>query len=783
MYSLLFIALNNMKKKKGDIITLAVLAFLSSLLLYSGASCLAGVSRVMDTAHESYNGAYIYYQTPELIEDTMEDIILQNENISQFEKSEADRGMLDYRAKEGDEWSSFSFMFGSYEEERTINSITLDSSALNENDILIPYYLKNQFPVGSTMYFRSGDNIYEYNVAGHVEDPWFATPINISVYNIYMSDSALQKIVSENPDNIVPGYSFKVRFNDNSYESVMENREEIWNRYMEWASEDPVNAAVPILEANWYDMKGGGSFMTDIVMAIIMLFAVLILLIAVIVISFSIKNFIEKNMKNTGILEASGYTTTQLINATMLENALVALLFSVLGVALSGLLKDRIGDVISMVLGLSWNQPYNVPVALIVVFSISGVVIIVSLMASWKYKKITVLECLRGGVTNHNFKRNYLPFNKVRLPLPLQLSLKDILGDKGRNVILAMIIVILAVSANVGFALLENYGNDIGMCLTIAGIETGTASLTDSRDIYEDINELDSIDNVLMSYMVAPTISFGENSVNIDCYAYNDTSLLEHDMLLEGRLPQADNEITLTGKIADELGASVGDLVYVKFGDVRLGYIISGIDQKIQRLGRVGMFTDEGAAHLAGDIDQVSFLIRAKDGVSFDELSSDLGSVTNASVVNEEKSIRETISTVSNSMKIICLVIAVVTVLIVIFVEMLLIRSKMIRELRNYGISKALGFTTWQLMLQILILNIPTITVGVILGTLISVPAGSMIMNAALVFFGMKSVSFVVHPQWMAVTFVGIIVTAMITSLICSLSIRSVEPAKLLTEE
>lgn len=783
MQSILFIALNNMKKKKGDIITLAVLSLLSSLLLYSGAACLAGVSRVMDTAHQNYNGAHLYFQAPDIIEDDIEDIILENNNIAEYEKTEADQAMMDYRCGDSGEWSSFSFLFGNYNEERNINTITLDTSSLTTNDILIPYYLKNKFPVGSSMQFRSGDNIYDFNVAGHVEDPWFSTPINISIYNIYLSEEALDRIVSENPDTVSKGYSFKVRFNVSDYDSVIENRNEIWNRYMEWAAQDPINASIPILEANWHDMKGGGSFMTSIVMAVIMLFAVLILIIAVIIISFSIRNFIEKNMRNTGILEASGYTTNQLIAASLLENSITALVFSTIGVALSGVLREKIGDVISMVLGLSWNQPYNMPIAVITVLAILTVVVTVSLASLSKYRRITVLECLRGGVTNHNFKRNHLPFNKVKLPVPLQLSLKDILGDKGRNIFLALIVMILAVSANIGFTLLESYGKDMDMCLTIAGIESGTASLKDSREIYDDINNLEKVDNVLINYIFGPDIIFGDNTVNVDCMAYSDTSLLEHEMVIEGRLPQADNEIMVTGKIADELGASVGDIVYVEFGNEREEFIICGLDQKIQRLGRVGMFTDEGASRLTGDIDEVNFLIRAKDGVSFDDLSEDLRKITNVSIVNEEKNIRETISTVSNSMKIICLVIVVVTVLVVIFVEMLLIRSKMIKDLRNYGISKALGFTSWQLMIQIMILNIPTITVGVILGTLISIPAGSAIMNSALALFGMKAMPVTVYPIWMLVTLIGIIVVAMVTSLGCSLSIRKMQPVNLLVEE
>ena len=65
---------------------------------------------------------------------------------------------------------------------------------------------------------------------------------------------------------------------------------------------------IRFLAVNWQMMRGGAQFIPMIAMAVILMFAVLILTIAIIIISFSIKNFIQRNMKNTGILEASGYT-------------------------------------------------------------------------------------------------------------------------------------------------------------------------------------------------------------------------------------------------------------------------------------------------------------------------------------------------------------------------------------------------------------------------------------------------------------------------------------------
>jgi hypothetical protein len=58
MYKLFFIAKNNMKKQKGDMITLLILTFISAFLIFNCATTLAGMGRVMDDRFAKINGAH-----------------------------------------------------------------------------------------------------------------------------------------------------------------------------------------------------------------------------------------------------------------------------------------------------------------------------------------------------------------------------------------------------------------------------------------------------------------------------------------------------------------------------------------------------------------------------------------------------------------------------------------------------------------------------------------------------------------------------------------------------
>jgi hypothetical protein len=71
-----------------------------------------------------------------------------------------------------------------------------------------------------------------------------------------------------------------------------------------------------------------------------------------------------------------------------------------------------------------------------------GILVVIGLVGikiSSTYKKITVLDALRGGINTHNYKRNYFPLEKTPLPVPMVLSLKETFGGLGRNLLMVMI--------------------------------------------------------------------------------------------------------------------------------------------------------------------------------------------------------------------------------------------------------------------------------------------------------------------------------------------------------
>jgi len=134
-------------------------------------------------------------------------------------------------------------------------------------------------------------------------------------------------------------------------------------------------------------------------------------------------------------------------------------------------------------------------------------------------------------------------------------------------------------------------------------------------------------------------------------------------------------------------------------------------------------------------------------------------------------------------MKMLCIIISIITILVVIFVEALVIRAKIVREWISLGINKALGMTSGQLILQIMMSNVPVILAGTVIGALLSESFGSRVCLASFLLFGIKQVAFYISPIWQFVTIIGILAVALITAGLFGLKTRSLQPVTMITEE
>ena len=258
--------------------------------------------------------------------------------------------------------------------------------------------------------------------------------------------------------------------------------------------------------------------------------------------------------------------------------------------------------------------------------------------------------------------------------------------------------------------------------------------------------------------------------------------------MTRSRQPEKDNEIMVTSAVAEDLGVKIGDVISIKFASEEDDYLVVGINQRMERMGRTILMTIEGAKRIVPGVLKYQYYLTADESGTYEsivknieKLEQDEGYCFSCSDIN--KSMMATVDTLSISMSLICIIISIITVLVVIFVESLVIRAKISREWRGMGISKALGQTSGNLITQIMLSNMPAILVGTVIGAIVAPFAGSTLCKTIFSLFVIKDVPFDIPSYYMLITVVGIVLIAVLSSASAGLKVRKLKPVEMITEE
>lgn len=785
MYRLLFISKNNLKKKKGDVVVLAFLTMLAVALLYMSITAMTNTGKILNQVYEQTNGADFIFITPNKEREKLTELISSQEEVSQWEVTPClyESGIKYNRA--GEKENEGRFCFEAMEEIRSIQSYTIQEEGSDKKtSILLPYYFKAGFSyeIGDTIYLTLGKHKYECKVLGFIEDGMFATPLNVDVFRCYLHKGYIEEIKEKEKGLLQEGYyeyKVKLKQGESSYKFDQKISQIITKEIPE------INGSLN-LGLNWETMRDGDAVMSNIGMGIIMIFGFLLIGIAIIIIRFSVRNFIQNNMKNIGILQAAGYTSKELKAAVVVEMAGITLLGTCLGLLVGYLCGGILGDLQGILIGMSWQIGFDRGVACITALLVNILILFVTVFTVRVYGNITVLNALRGGVQTYNFRKEYVSLEKTRLFLQGALGLKNVFKEKKKSLTVCFIVLVLSFASCVGFALYQNYSLNTDHLLKLTGADLFNVAVAGDNleQVGEELLSWKEVEDIAFYSANSIKLSKGRESITLTADFWREPQKLKNETLIEGRLPKYENEIVITTKVGEMLQAAVGDVIYVEGNGERKDYTVSGIDQKINRMGISALMNVKGAERLNGTRTINTLYVYTKEGVTYSQIQKQIKKkYVNLTVVDSKKMLENAMSSISMAMKLICGLFVTITLFVVCLVVMLLVKTKVMQEKRNYGIYKALGFTTKQLVLQIVCSNLPIMLTGALLGAIASIYMTDSLVVIFLSFCGVKVCGMVINPIWLVVTVVGITVVSFVVTLCFSMKIRKIEPAKMLMSD
>lgn len=772
-------------------ITFFILSVLSALFIFVSASFLADTGKVIDTNRESINAADVMILATynESMMTKLEEIIKGNVYLKNYEAQDYLNCNSKYRKKGEKNWVEYSIYLFRYEQDCKIQTMSTDAKGLSGNEAVIPISLSNAFEIGSVLQVKIGDNVYDLKVADYNEDNIFCSPMNLGTYKVYVSDDLYETIRFENPMGVIDSRFVKTQITDTARKKHIDTNkltDELGDDVLTWYNDYVTEHPDCVVSMNFLPvelMKTGSMILPMIFVALIFLFAVIILAIAIVIINFSVKNFIMTNMKNTAIMEASGYTVRELVLILLFQLLLVSGLGAAIGILVGALLLDKIGIIILITLGLKWNQPANMAVMLAVFLCICLLVGILTVLLGREYSKVSVLSALRGGVNTHSYKRNLFSFDKTAFSIPVTLALKDTFGKFRNQLGVIFIMMILAVSSIVAFGMVDTYGSDEGV-LEMGGFDVYDAYFTGDAVMEESVAAMKTVANTRREIWNGLNFYNKKIKQSITTRAISDTSTIIGGSVIEGRWPKYPNEVMLANNAASRLELTVGDVVTVKNELANESYIVCGISQTMNNMGMMAFMTTEGLEKVIVLPDSMNVCVNFKPGVTFADFEKEFKDVyPEVTVTDYSEAAHQTVGLITSGLKMFAYFVALLTILIVAFVESLIVRTNINKQWRNLGVSKALGFTSRQLIVQVMLSNLPAILIGVGVGLLFSPILGNKLMIATMLIFGFKKINFSIGPVSYVLTALIICGVALGTAAFMGRKIKTLEPVKMITEE
>ncbi|MCR5275166.1 MAG: ABC transporter permease [Clostridiales bacterium] len=535
--------------------------------------------------------------------------------------------------------------------------------------------------------------------------------------------------------------------------------------------------------------KEGYTAVSEILSGLVTAFSVVVLVVCLIMIVFTINNNIDRDIKNIGALRAVGHTIGQLRAAMTLEFVIVGMIGGAIGCVLSYITMPILDkQVFQPITGVLWVLRFCPGTTALILGGIAVCMIVVVFLSTIKLKKLHPATALRFGLKSNSFKKNHLPLKDTKGGLNILLALKSMLQSRGQNIILLSVMSVVAFM--IMFSGILFYNSKVNptefVHLINGDVPDGFINVnTDTDETHRVLEQLTQVDGVKQVY--------GYNFANIsiegnetfafftDKPEYIDCGVYEGDSFKEA------NECVIGRVIADRLGVTIGDEIEVQYGNHFARFIITGFQQSVMNLGERIFISEEGAKRLGIDPNYEILRFRMEDPSveNVDRALSDIKALlgeectTTGNVYDEVHSGKGTeISAVS----LIVMVMVGLNVAIILLVVKILLKTLFIKKEKEFGIKKAVGFTSRQLKLQLSLSLLPVTLIASVLGALLGFVLVNPLMTAILSGFGMHKIDFIVFPVLILLTIVliGVLVFAM--TYVMSGSIKKVSAYELISE-
>ena len=652
-----------------------------------------------------------------------------------------------------------------------------EDKSINDNYIYVPYHLHTGggINIGDTYKLKFSGKDYEFKVKGFINSI-YAGSYNMNKYEMMVSDEIYKELESNNPD--AKAFSLFLNYKDKKNIDISREANILVNKIL-------IDTGI---QTTAYDLDltlESRTFISMIFFVSFIMTALIVIGIVMLMIFNNITNYIKENIKSIGVLKAMGYTTKDIKKSQILQFSILTIIGLILGIVLGYVFMPMIAEMLVAQSGIPYTLKFNLLATIVTILTIPSFVLFIVLLSVRKIKKVNPITALREGIETHNFKKNHIPLDKSNLSLNMSLALKNMFKNLKQNIISFITVLFLCFLMVISMAMYQNFSRKPNLSLLTFEIVDGVISV--DKEIREEFESDLANDKDITKYEYLTDYEIQDKDyTRFNTYILKDSSLINNkDNCYKGRYPKYDNEIVISGKYAKRKGYKIGDEIEMFVGDRSYKYLITGFIQSTNNDGREAVILYDGINHITNvsEINPIYFFDSNIDASDIIEKYNKKYGDKVLATIDFESLLDSQMDTFINVANLMVIVMSIISGCIIILVLYLLMKSLIFERRYEYGLLKAAGYRSSDLIKQNVLSFMPTIIIATILGTTISYYITNPYIGLMMRSFGIMKCTMVLPMDLMIITVLFIIGISLIGTILMSLKIKKIEPVNLLKDE
>lgn len=758
---------HNLKKSKGQYASFGIIICITALILNIALVLSNQMSGAYDKRFEELDTAEINVIIPKMLNN--DELAEEIAALSGVEKTEQHDGVFASATVREFNGSDFDMntVFYNLDEARSLNR--LEFTYGEKDAVYVPAYLTRLggFEVGGNITYTIDGEDYRWKIGGDVSEMQYGN-YGTGFIGAYLPEE-LYRDFAENADGTTEIAEYSLKTAESADLAAIK-------REISTLLSDKGIPALAVLDRE--SGKQARTMVCNLLIAIFLALAAIILAVSIFLSNFKVRNTIDEEMTEMGVLKALGYTSAMIITGAAVPYTLIGGISSALGAALSYLVLPLAADILGVQSGFSFEPTFDISALLLTIIIPTAAIALFSYIAARKIRKLEPINAIRG-ITGASSGKNRFPLETAKAPAKLTLIFKQIASSAGQNILLFAVSFGIMVLMSFAGTLVYNVNIKPDNFMNTLQEETPSVIFTaENIDELREVLEKDSRVSLALEYGASP-VSYADGSIT--AFVCEDFSSVTNDISYDGKNPANADEIAVGSALAEKY--EIGDVIEIKSGDRSAEFTITGYVQSVNNGGEVCELTTDGFARISEKaLSSLNVYLNEKSAEDFiNEYENEHGELISSSVNYEQlsESGRRTYAGIVSAVTVVMLIISILVVLLVMYV---IINSLLTRRRQELGIYKAIGWSSGQLIAQSAASFLPSIAAASVLSAalgLLYLPA----MNSAI--FGLLG-AYKNHfeiPLWFLLIFAAIFIAAcFVISVMLARPIKKITAYSLLKE-